>query len=96
VQNEGDVEVPAGGSYSIDYRSLIPNASECSNLLVPVCISSAHIALSSIRMEPVFMILGQSAAAALCIDRGHDVQPLPYAVLRPVLERHGQVLYKAL
>ncbi len=97
VQNEGDVEVPTGGPYSIDYRSLIPSAAECSNLLVPVCISSSHIAFGSIRMEPVFMILGQSAAAAaaLCIDRGHAVQQLPYTALRPVLERQGQVLYKA-
>ena len=68
------------------------------NLLVPVCLSSTHIAFGSIRMEPVFMILGQSAAtaAAMAIDAGSAVQDVPYARLRERLLRDGQILeYKA-
>lgn len=64
VQNEGNVEVGGFGPYPIAYRSLIPNAKECTNLLVPVCLSATHIAYGSIRMEPVFMVLAQSAATA--------------------------------
>ncbi|MFT5886070.1 MAG: hypothetical protein ACI9IP_002534, partial [Arcticibacterium sp.] len=62
VQNEGDVGVRPDRPYAIDYGAIVPKETECSNLLVPVCLSSTHIALGSIRMEPVFMILGQSAA----------------------------------
>ncbi len=64
VKNEGDVQVGGFGPYPISYRSLIPKASECKNLLVPVCLSASHIAYGSIRMEPVFMVLAQSAALA--------------------------------
>lgn len=64
VKNEGDVQKPVPAPYPISYRSIIPKAEECSNLLVPVCMSSSHIAFGSIRMEPVFMVLAQSAATA--------------------------------
>ncbi len=76
VKNEGNVEVGGFGPYPISYRSLAPRVSECANLLVPVCLSATHIAFGSIRMEPVFMVLGQSAATAavMAIDAGTDVQ----------------------
>lgn len=67
VKNEGDVQSGGFDPYPIAYRSIIPRASECSNLLVPVCLSASHIAYGSIRMEPVFMVLGQSAATAAVI-----------------------------
>jgi hypothetical protein len=67
VKNEGDVQIGGFGPYPIAYRSLTPKANECSNLLVPVCLSASHIAYGSIRMEPVFMMLGQSAAVAACM-----------------------------
>lgn len=94
VQNEGDIGVSTGGPYQISLGSLLPRQSQCSNLLVPVCVSSSHIAFGSIRMEPVFMILGQSATtvAALAIDRQCDVQDVPYDVLKPRLVRDGQIL----
>lgn len=94
VRNEGDVEVPVAGPYPISYRSIVPKASECSNLLVPVCLSASHIAYGSIRMEPVFMILGQSAAtaASLAIDAGAGVQQVDYARLRQRLLADEQTL----
>ena len=64
VKNEGDVQIGGFGPYPISYRSIIPRAAECRNLLVPVCLSATHIAYGSIRMEPVFMVLSQSAAVA--------------------------------
>ena len=78
----------------ISYRSIVPRASECANLLVPVCLSSSHIAYGSIRMEPVFMLLGQSAAtaAALAIDAGVSVQEVDYAALHRQLRRDRMVL----
>ncbi len=84
VQNEGDVGVSAKGPYRISYGSILPKKTECQNLLVPVCVSSSHIAFGSIRMEPVFMILGQSAAtaAAQAIDEGKAVQEIDYPRLR--------------
>lgn len=84
VQNEGDVGVHTKGPYKIAFGSIVPKRSECRNLLVPVCVSSSHIAYGSIRMEPVFMILGQSAAtaAAHAIDEGRAVQEIDYARLR--------------
>jgi hypothetical protein len=84
ARNEGDVQVPPGGPYPIGYGSIVPKRSECSNLFVPVCLSSTHAAYGSIRMEPVFMILGQSAAIAadMAISANTDVQSIDKAVLR--------------
>ena len=94
VQNEGDIGVPLPGPYEIAYGALVPKRGQADNLLVPVCVSSSHIAFGSIRMEPVFMVLGHSAAtaAAMAIDRGLAVQDVPYAVLRERLLKDGQVL----
>ncbi len=93
AQNEGDIGVKCP-PYAIAYSSLVPKEGECQNLLVPVCVSSSHIAFGSIRMEPVFMILGQSAAtaAALAIDGDLSVQQVPYEKLREQLLKDGQVL----
>jgi hypothetical protein len=95
VQNEGDIGVGAP-PYSISYGSLIPKKEECTNLLVPVCVSSSHIAFGSIRMEPVFMILGQSAAVAACmgIDKNIAVQDIDYSELKNELVARKQVLTK--
>ena len=94
VQNEGDIGVSTNGPYQISYGSLVPKRGQVANLLVPVCLSSSHIAYGSIRMEPVFMILGQSAATAavMAIERNLAVQDVPYAELRERLEKDGQVL----
>ncbi len=94
VQNEGDIGVGLRGPYEIAYGSLVPKKGQCDNLLVPVCVSSSHIAFGSIRMEPVFMILGQSAATAavMAIDANQAVQDVPYAKLRERLLQDGQVL----
>jgi len=94
VQNEGDIGVRTGGPYQIAYGALVPKAEECTNLLVPVCASASHIAFGSIRMEPVFMILGQSAAtaAALAVDGGIPVQDVDYSQLRERLLADGQIL----
>ncbi len=76
VKNEGNVEIKGGLPYDVSYRCLTPKREECDNLLVPVCLSASHIAYGSIRMEPVFMLLGQSAAKAAClaINGGVKVQ----------------------
>ncbi len=94
VQNEGDIGVSTDGPYEIAYGALVPKRGEAENLLVPVCVSSSHIAYGSIRMEPVFMILGQSAAtaASMAIDAKIAVQDVPYAKLREQLLKDGQVL----
>ena len=94
VRNEGDVQVGVAGPYPVSYRSIVPKAAQAENLLVPVCLAATHIAYGSIRMEPVFMIMGQSAATAavLAIDAGTTVQKVAYAELRARLERDGQVL----
>ena len=98
VQNEGDIGVSTQGSYAISYGSLVPKKSDCTNLLVPVCVSASHIAFGSIRMEPVFMILGQSAAAAasMAIEQGIAVQDVDYHELRADLEQKGQIVEKPL
>ncbi|MCA9192336.1 MAG: FAD-dependent oxidoreductase [Planctomycetales bacterium] len=79
--------------YPISYRSIIPKQSQCVNLVVPVCVSSSHSAYGSIRMEPVFMVMGHSAgtAAALAIQRECSLQELPYTTLRAKLEAEGQI-----
>ena len=94
VQNEGDIGVKPERPYSIDYGTILPKEKECSNLLVPVAVSSSHIAYGSIRMEPVFMILGQSAAiaAVMSIDRHIAPQQLTYIDLEKELLNAGQVL----
>jgi FAD dependent oxidoreductase len=94
VQNEGDIGVALPGPYEVAYGALVPKRGQADNLLVPVTVSSSHIAFGSIRMEPVFMVLAQSAAtaAALAIDRGVAVQDVPYALLRARLLADRQVL----
>jgi hypothetical protein len=94
VQNEGDIGVHPHEPYAIAYGSLVPKRDECTNLLVPVCVSSSHIAFGSIRMEPVFMILGKSAAVAAClaIDQKKAVQDVEYETLKNELHKKGQVL----
>lgn len=94
ARNEGDVQVGGFSPYSISYRSIVPRAEECSNLLVPVCLSASHIAFGSIRMEPVFMVLGQSAAAAAgqAIDESTAVQSIAYDRLKQRLTEDSQVL----
>jgi hypothetical protein len=94
VLNEGDIQVNPGGPYQISYNCIIPKREECTNLLVPVCVSSSHIAFGSIRMEPVFMILAQSAATAgvIAIEEGMAVQDVPYTKLKAKLVADGQVL----
>jgi len=94
ARNEGDVQVSPGGPYQISYRAIRPRQAECENLLVPVCLSASHIAYGSIRMEPVFMILGQSAATAAshALDAGLPVQRIDYGKLAARLRADGQVL----
>ena len=88
VKNEGDVQYHGFPPYPISYKSITPKREECTNLLVPVCISSTHIAFGSIRMEPVFMVLGQSAAVAstLAINDNTDVQTIDVTKLRKILK----------
>jgi hypothetical protein len=94
VRNEGDVQVSPGGAYLISYKSIVPKKGEAENLLVPVCLSASHIAYGSIRMEPVFMILGQSAAtaASLAMDKNLPVQAVPYDELRQRLRQDKQII----
>ena len=94
VQNEGDIGTSLSAPYEIAYGALVPKRGEADNLFVPVCVSSSHMAFGSIRMEPVFMILGQSAAtaAAMAMDAGQAVQDVPYEKLRERLLADGQVL----
>ena len=94
VRNEGDVQVGGFPPYPISYRSIRPKKGECENLLVPVCLSASHIAYGSIRMEPVFMVLGQSAATAAvqAIENETTVQDINIADLQKRLLADGQVL----
>lgn len=93
--NEGNVETQTAGPYTISYRAIVPKRAECTNLLVPVCLSSSHIAYGSLRLEPVFLILGQSAgtAAALALGSNRDVQDVDYESLRDRLLADGQLLF---
>ena len=94
AENEGDVQVGGFPPYPISYRSIVPKSGECDNLLVPICLSATHIAYGSIRMEPVFMILGQSAAtaAALALNDNTPVQKLSHQKLRAQLIADKQIL----
>ncbi len=94
VYNEGDVQVGGFPPYPISFRAIVPREAECDNLLVPVCLAASHIAYGSIRMEPVFMVLGQSSAtaAALAIDGDLPIQRVPYADLQDRLLRDRQIL----
>ncbi|MDZ4859806.1 MAG: FAD-dependent oxidoreductase [Candidatus Hydrogenedentes bacterium] len=94
AHNEGDVQVGGFPPYPISYKSIRPKKVECENLLAPVCLSSSHMAFGSIRMEPVFMVLGQSAATAtsMALENKQAVQDIDYAALRKRLEADEQVL----
>lgn len=93
VRNEGDVQV-GSRPYPVSFRSIRPKAEQCTNLLVPVCLSASHIAYGSIRMEPVFMVLGQSAATAAvhAIEQGVDIQKIDYVKLKVRLLADNQML----
>jgi hypothetical protein len=94
VQNEGNFEAGVERPFPIPFRAIIPKKGEVTNLLVPVCVSSSHVAFGSIRMEPVFMVLGHSAATAavLAIEENVTIQDLPYEKLQKRLKADGQVL----
>jgi len=94
VQNEGDIGVRAPKPYQIDLGSLLPEKEECINLIVPVCVSCSHIAFGSIRMEPVFMILGQSAGtvASMALEKRKNIHDLAYEEIKNRLESDGQIL----
>jgi hypothetical protein len=94
VKNEGNVEAHVDAPFPISYKSIIPKKSEITNLFIPVCLSSSHIAYGSIRMEPVFMVLGQSAAiaASIAIDKNVQIQEVFYPELRAELIKNNQVL----
>lgn len=88
VKNEGNVEEGGFPPYPISYRSIVPQKNEIQNLLVPVCLSASHIAYGSIRMEPVFMVLAQSAAVAACIaiDKNEAIQDVNIDILQNELK----------
>ncbi|MBB5867849.1 hypothetical protein F4553_001228 [Allocatelliglobosispora scoriae] len=94
VRNEGDVQIGVPGPYPISYRSIVPAEAQCANLFVPVCLAATHIAYGSIRMEPVFMILAQSAATAavLATSAALPIQQLSHATLAARLRADGQLL----
>ena len=97
VRRDGTIWRVPPKPYGISYRSIVPRKGECENLLVPVCLSASHVAHGSIRMEPVFMVLGQSAATAagVALDDGVGVQEVAYTVLRERLEADRQIVHLA-
>lgn len=94
VKNEGDIQVSIASPYGISYKAITPQEQQASNLIVPVALSASHIAYGSMRMEPTFMILGQTAGAAAvaAMDRGTSVQDVDYATLASQMRSEGQVL----
>jgi hypothetical protein len=92
--NEGDVQIQIPRPYPIPYQAILPKQAECTNLLVTFCLSATHIAFGSIRMEPVFMVLSQSAAiaATLALEDRTPVQKTNYTALKKELLAHGQIL----
>jgi hypothetical protein len=94
VQNEGDIGVSSKQPYQISLGTIMPKEEDCCNLLVTVCVSSSHIAFGSIRMEPVFMILGQGAGtvASLAVQKRKNIYDLSYEEIKTKLESDGQIL----
>jgi len=94
VLNEGDFQIPFDQPYAISYNAIVPSVEQCSNLIVPVCLSSSHVAFGAVRMEAIFMILAQSAAtaASLAVDQEIPVQQVDYDGLRKQLLQDGQIL----
>jgi hypothetical protein len=94
VQNEGDIGVPAPRPYKISLGSILPEREQCSNVIVPVCVSCSHIAFGSIRMEPVFMTLGQSAGtlASMAVGKRKSIHDITYDELKERLISDGQIL----
>ena len=94
VRNEGVIWRRPPGPYPVSYRSIIPRKGECENVFAPVCVSASHVAHGSIRMEPVFMVLSESAAhaAAIAIEEGVSAQQVEYGKLKPALLKNGQKL----
>src|SRR5690606_2601171 len=92
--NEGDVQIHGAQPYPISYRAICPREAECANLLVPWCLSASHIAFGSIRMEPVGMVLGQSAgiAAGMALKESVPVQRVNIAALQEAIRAEGQPL----
>jgi len=94
VSSEGGMFVHIPRPFGISYHAIVPKHGECENLLVPVCASATHAAYGTVRMEPLFMVLGQSAATAAClaIDGNVAVQDVPYPTLQQRLLSDGQIL----
>lgn len=94
--NEGDIELSPLSPFPIPYRTITPKRTQCTNLLVPVCISASHVAYGAIRMEPVFMIIGQSAgiAASLALQKDGVVQDISYSDLEYRLHQENQFTFE--